>query len=68
MATHLKIKNPPFVRDGPLKWPHRRVGVLNPNSMGHTKAWENFAQRARHVPGALTYSPWLKIIRNQQHP
>ena len=44
------------MRDGPLKWPHRRVGVLNPNSRGHTKARENFAQRARRVPCALTYS------------
>ena len=51
-----KSKNPPLVRDGPLKWPHQRVGVRNPNSKGHTKAWENFAQCARHVPGALTYS------------
>ena len=52
-----KSKNLPLVRDGPLKWPHRRVGVLDPNSRGHTKAWENFARRARRVPGALTYSP-----------
>ena len=49
-----KSKNPPLVRDGPLKWPHRRVGVLYPNSRGHTKASENFARRARRVPGALT--------------
>ena len=41
-----KAKNPPLVRDGPLKWPHRRVGLLHPNLRGHTKAWENFARRA----------------------
>ena len=39
--------------DEPLKWPHQRVGVVNPNSKGNTKAWENFARRA---PGVLTYS------------
>ena len=44
-----KSKNPPLVCDGPLKWPHRRVGVLNPNSRGHTKARENFARRARRA-------------------
>ena len=48
-----KSKNPPLVHNGPLKWPHQSVGVLNPNSSGHTKAWENFARR---VPDALTYS------------
>ena len=36
------------------------MGVLNPNVRGHTKAWENFAWRARRVPGALTYS--LRLI------
>ena len=44
-----KSKNPLLVRDGPLKWPHRRVGVLIRNSRGHTKAWENFARRARRA-------------------
>ena len=44
-----KSKNPPLVRDGPLKWPHRRVGVLYPNSRGHTKASENFSRRARRA-------------------
>ena len=44
------------MRDGTLKWPHRRVGVLNPNSRGHTKAWANFARHAQRMPGALTYS------------
>ena len=53
-----KSKNPPHVRDGPLKWPHQRVGVLNTNLRGHTKVWENFARRARRVPGAPTYSLW----------
>ena len=32
-----KSKNPPLVRDGPLKWPNRIAGALNPNSRGHTK-------------------------------
>ena len=41
-----KSKNPPLVRDGPLKWPHRRVGVIYPNSRGHAKGSENFARRA----------------------
>ena len=41
-----KSKNPPLLHDGPLKWPHRRVAVLNPNWRDHTKAWENFARRA----------------------
>ena len=38
--------------EGPLKWPHRRVGVPNPNSRGHTKAWKNFARRANVLSGA----------------
>ena len=57
MATHLKIKESQFVHDGPLKWPRQKVGVLNPSSRGHTKAWESFARHAQHVPGALTFSP-----------
>ena len=51
-----KSKKPPLVRDGPFKWPHRKVGVLNPTSRGHTKAWEYFARRTWSVPSALTYS------------
>ena len=41
-----KSKKPPLVRDGPPKWPRRRVGVLHPNSRGHAKASDNFARRA----------------------
>ena len=45
----------------PLKWPHR-VGVLNPNSRGHTKVWENFARRTRR---ALTYSLRPKTLKHR---
>ena len=61
MATHLKIKESPLVRDGPLKWPHRRMGVLNPNLRGHTKASENFA-RCANVLSWFTTALLLSVM------
>ena len=60
-----KSKNPPLARDGPLKWPHRRVTVLNHNSRGHTKAWGNFARCARRAPGGLTSGRFLISKKKQ---
>ena len=61
------------MRDGPLKWPHRRVGVLNPNSRGHTKKWESLARRANvlsqsHCHAHVLHPPAMSLAMHVSPP
>ena len=68
VTTHMQVHHPKLARATPksgspstqLKGPHRKVEVHDPNSKGHTEAWESITQTQRATPKSGSPSTQLK--------